>query len=134
MTDYDGPWFSQRFEQTDDVADEMEERVRIAGLRLFGLAVSAHVRSDGVESGVRQCGQLMPPRGVPGLGESMAHHDKRTIACLGNVDAKAVGLKEPIFDLHGSAPMAKCLRLAVVVPLLIDRLDDVAGYGKPVWG
>ena len=52
VTGDDGRLYSKRVHQGDHVANEMEERVPVDGLRPISLAVATHVGRDGVESGL----------------------------------------------------------------------------------
>src|SRR5207237_10777807 len=79
MSDHDRTLLAKRIEQSDDVADQVEHRIGLEGGRPIGLPVAALVRSDDVETRVRQGGQLMAPR-VPRLRKSVQQYDERTLA------------------------------------------------------
>ena len=60
----DSGFLSKGVEEADHVTDEMHKRILIDGLRLVGLAVSAHVRGDDVEAFGGERLDLVTP-GIP---------------------------------------------------------------------
>ncbi len=91
---------AERIEQPDHVADEMEQSVVVDRFGPVGLAVAAHVRRDGVESGCRQRRDLMAP-GIPGFGKAVTENNQRTVALLGDVQMNAVGFDSALDDGAG---------------------------------
>ncbi len=91
---------SSDVEETDDVSDEVELRVRLDRFGGVGLAVPSLVGRDDVVAGIGQRAELVAPR-VPALGESVAQHDERAVgrARLGDVHADAVGVDEAVGDV-----------------------------------
>jgi hypothetical protein len=79
---------TQRIKEAHHIADEMKQRVLVDSLRPVGLAVAAHIGRNGVESGRRQGGKLMPPR-VPGLRKSVTQNNERPLALLGDMQMNA---------------------------------------------
>src|SRR5258705_2626347 len=84
MADDDGGWRFEGVEQPHQITDQMEDRVLIDGLRPIALAVAAHIRSDGVEAGGGQRGELMAP-GIPGFRESVTQDHRQPLALPGDV-------------------------------------------------
>ena len=70
---------TERIEQADHVADQVQQRVLVDRLRAVGLAVAAHVGRDGVVAGLRQRGELVAP-GIPGLRKAVAQQHQRPVA------------------------------------------------------
>ena len=99
----------------------MEKRVLVDGLGAIGLAVTAHVRSDGVEACFGECAELMSP-GIPRFGKAVTQKDERAAAALGDVHADAVGVDgamgdvrhgQPLRLLRGERMRARCKHFAV---------------------
>ena len=89
---------TERVEQADHVADEMEERVLLDLLRRVGLPVAAHVRRHGMEAGFGEGAELVAPR-IPAFRKAVAEHDERARPGFGDVHADAVGLDRTVSDL-----------------------------------
>ncbi len=105
VTDDDRPIGAERVHDPDHVAGQMEERVGVDRLGPVGLAIAAHVGRDGMVAGLGQRLELMAPR-IPALRPAMAEEDERPLACLGDVDAKAVRLDEPVGDVGHGVPFS----------------------------
>ena len=88
---------AERIEQSHHVADEMEQSVLVDRLGPIRLAVAAHVRCNGAESGRRQRSELMAP-GIPGFRKAVAQNHERPVALLGNVQLNAVRLDGALRD------------------------------------
>src|SRR5262249_9520894 len=84
---------TERVEQADHVADQVEDRVRIDALGAVGLAVAALVGRDGAIAGGGERAQLMAP-GAGELREAAQQEHESTAAFLERGHAKAVGLDE----------------------------------------
>src|ERR1700739_3397528 len=95
MTNDHCRFFSQSVQQTDQVADEMQQAVLIDAVRPVGLAVAAHIRRYHVESGRSQEPGLVKP-GVPRFGESVAKKYGWTSPLLNHMHADAVCLDKPM--------------------------------------
>ena len=53
MSDNHGGFFAQRIEHTHHIAHQVQQRIAFDFGRVAGIAVAAHVRSDGMKSGFR---------------------------------------------------------------------------------
>ncbi len=82
---------SQRIQQPDHVADQMQQRVPVDLRRLVGPPVAAQVGCDRTEPGCGEGRQLMAPR-IPNLGKAVAQQDQRAFALLRDMHADAVGI------------------------------------------
>ena len=89
---------TQRIEQTDHVANQMQKRVLVDRLGTIGPAVTAHVGCDDVESSRGERRQLMAP-GIPGFWKTVAKHDQGARHLLGQVHAYAVRLAYAVAQL-----------------------------------
>jgi hypothetical protein len=89
---------AQCVEQAHHIADQVQHRVSIDLGGRLGPAVPAHVGRDGVEPRVGQGPELVTPR-VPGFRKSVAEHDERPLALLGDVHPDAVGVDAAVPDL-----------------------------------
>jgi hypothetical protein len=90
-----------RVEQTDHVAEQMQQRVAVDLRRGIGLSIATHIWRNRVKTGRRQRRELVPPR-IPALGEAVAQQDCRTAPLLCNVHADAVGLDDAMLCLGPS--------------------------------
>jgi hypothetical protein len=82
----------------------MKERVLVDRLWTIGPAVAAHVWGYGMEPGLGERRQLVPP-GVPGFGKTVAQDDQGTRPLFGHVHAYAVCLDGTVTDLgHRRSP------------------------------
>ena len=89
---------TQSVDETDDVADVMENRIFLHLLRTVAAPIAAQVGGHRAEPGLRQRPELMPP-GIPALGKAVAEDDERTFTLLGHVQADAVRLDHPMRHL-----------------------------------
>ena len=105
VTDHDRLVGAERVHDPDHVAGQMEERIGLDRLGPVGLPIAAHVGRDGMIAGLGQRLELMAPR-IPGFGPAVAEEDERPLACLGDVDAKAVRLDEPMGDFGHGVPFS----------------------------
>src|SRR5882757_11536422 len=93
-------------DECDDVADQVEYRILVNGIRAVGGAVAALVRRDYAVSSGRERVDLVPP-GVPGLRPAVQEQDKGPIALLGDVHVDsiepdvAVGYQDSLLDGSG---------------------------------
>src|SRR6266852_6912859 len=76
-------------DECDDVADEVEYRILVNGIRAVGGAVAALVRRDYAVSSGRERVDLVPP-GVPGLRPAVQEQDKGPLAMLGDVHVDSI--------------------------------------------
>ena len=102
-----GPY--ERVEQSDEVTDEMEDGVLIDRLGPVALAVTAHVRGNGMEARLSQCNDLVTP-GVPAFRKAVAQQNKRALALLNDIQADAVGLDDPLDRFAHGPRLPKCDR------------------------
>ena len=92
---------TERIQQADNVARQMEQGVLIHGVGPVCLAIATHIWRDHMKASFRERSQLMPP-GIPRFGEPMTQDDERTGATLGDVHADAVCFNETMFEFeHG---------------------------------
>ena len=84
---------AEAVDQPDDIADEVQDVVRLDRGGRVGLPVAALVGRDDAKACRRERGNLMPPR-VPRLGPSVAQHDQRTRALLDVMHPDAIGVDE----------------------------------------
>ena len=108
MPDDDGGRRTQRIENTDHVADEMQDRVLVDRLRRVTLAVAAHIGGDNTEAGGSKRVNLVPPR-EPGFGKTVHQQHQRPLAPLGDVDVDAVAFDDALRCLaHFSISFRSC--------------------------
>ena len=89
VADNDRLLLAEGMHQGDDVAGQMQDRIGGDVLRCIARAIAALIGCDDPESGIGERRNLVAPR-VPGLGESVAQHDQRPVAGLGNVQFDVV--------------------------------------------
>ena len=108
MADDDRSLLTQRIQQPDHVAGQVEHCVLIDRLRCVGLPVATHIGRHRVVAGLRQCAKLMAP-GVPRLRKAVAQQDQGSTADLGNVHPDAVGLDRAMrhFAHHRRHPSSR---------------------------
>ncbi len=95
----DGAVRAERVDEPDRVPRQVQDRVLVRLGGAAGAGVAALVGGDGVESGLGERGELVPP-GVPAFGEAVQEQDERPFARLGDVHAQAaLGLDEAMRDL-----------------------------------
>ena len=80
VADDDGGGRMKRVEEAHHVADQVEDRVLVDGVRPVALALAAHVRCHGVESGRGERPELVAP-GVRRLGKAVALEHKGPWPC-----------------------------------------------------
>jgi hypothetical protein len=88
---------AKRVEESHHVTDEMQQGVLVDRLRPAGPTVTAHVGSDGVESGRGQRRELVAPR-IPAVRKAVAQDDQRPFPLLSNVEVDAVRLDHAMRD------------------------------------
>src|SRR5258707_10629167 len=88
---------AERIKESHHVTDEMQQGVLVDRLRSVGPTVTAHVGSDGVESGCRQRRELVAPR-IPALRKAVAQDDERPFPLLSKVEVDAVRLDNAMRD------------------------------------
>ena len=99
----------------------MKDRVLIDRLGPIALAIAPHIGSDGAIAGLCERCKLMTP-GVPALGKAVAEQNQRSLSLLGDVEADAVDLDDPL------------RRLAHVTDLLAERSNARRSYiPKFIW-
>ncbi len=91
---------AEGIEQTGDVGGDVLAAV-VGGVRgRVGVAIAAHVGSDGAIARIGEGRELVPPR-IPELGEAVDHDDGKAFARLGDMHRDAVGLDLVVLDSSG---------------------------------
>jgi hypothetical protein len=122
------PLRTQSVDETHDVADVIEDRIRLDCLRTIASPIATQVGCHSTEPRIRQRLELMPP-GIPALGKAVAEDDQRAFTLLGHVQADAVGLDHPVRHLGHRRAHQRCRPTTSVAWLLGRSLERLHQNG-----
>src|SRR5262249_4119855 len=115
MADDDRRFTTQRIDEPNEVARQLENVIGLNFAWTSALPIAAHIGRKSVEGGICQSAELMAPR-VPRFRKAVTHQDERAGPAFGTMYPNAVSGDEPMGDVSHESALLCCLGHSSIYP------------------